>query len=329
MTERVDALGRVVAVVVTYNRADLLRACLDGLASQSRPLDAVVVIDNASTDGSGGVAGGHPIRADVRHLTTNLGGAGGFAAGMAVALTQHRPDWLWLMDDDTVPRPSALAGIVEAVEQYGSERDDLSVLSSTAVWTDGRTHPMNISRERFGASPAERRAAARVGARAIRTASFVAIMLRADRCREAGLPIADYFIWGDDTEYSGRLLREGRGLQIAGSVVEHRTVAFSSWQAEPGPRFYHDVRNKLWLLTRSPAFRWFERLLYGGSAVLGWVRTMVRSRHRRALLGHARRGLRDALRGAPRPTSMVLSGLGDVSRAVESVESGADPGRGT
>lgn len=315
-----DALGRVVAVVVTYNRAQLLQACLDGLASQSRPLDAVVVIDNASSDGSGEVAKDHPLDADVRTLATNHGGAGGFAAGLAVALREHDPDWVWLMDDDTVPTPTALAGLVDAVDSYDGDRDRLAVLSSTAVWTDGRVHPMNVSRERIDASRAEREAAGRVGSRAIRTASFVAIALRADRCREAGLPLADYFIWGDDTEYSGRLLRGGLGLQVAGSVVEHRTVAFFSWQAEPGPRFYHDVRNKLWLLTRSRAFRWFERLLYGGSAALGWIRTVGRSQHRRELLGHARRGLRDAVRGGPRSTREVLAGLGEVSESVAAIE---------
>lgn len=325
--EHSDVLGRVVAVVVTYNRAELLQACLDGLMSQSRGLDAVVVVDNASTDGSGEVAESHPIDADVHHLADNLGGAGGFAAGMALALTRHRADWLWLMDDDTVPTPTALAGMVDAVTRYRGDAGRLTVLSSTAVWTDGRIHPMNVSRSRVDAGRAEREHARQVGSRPIRTASFVAILLRGSSCRDAGLPLADYFIWGDDTEYSGRLLREGRGLQVSGSVVEHRTATFASWQAEPGPRFYHDVRNKLWLLTRSPAFRGFERLLYGGSAAVGWARTVLRSRRRRELLGHARRGLRDALRGRPRPTTTVLAGLGEVSDAVAVVERGADTGR--
>lgn len=323
MTGGSDTLGRVVAVVVTYNRAELLQACLDGLAEQTRPVDAVVVIDNASTDASGEVARAHSIGAEVRTLPTNLGGAGGFAAGVAVALSEHRADWVWLMDDDTVPTPGALAGLAEAVERYGDERDRLSVLSSAAVWVDGRIHPMNVSRERVGASAEERSAAAAVGARAIRTASFVAILLRADRCREQGLPLADYFIWGDDTEYSARLLREARGLQVTGSVVEHRTKAFGSWQADPGPRFYNDVRNKLWMLTRSPALRGYERLLYGGSAGLGWLRTLARSHRRGTLLRHAARGVRDAVRRGPRPTTEVLAGLGEVSDAVGQIERAA------
>ena len=65
---------RVVAVVVTYNREQLLSECLDALAAQERRPDAVVVIDNASTDASGRVADQHAVGADVVHLRRNVGG---------------------------------------------------------------------------------------------------------------------------------------------------------------------------------------------------------------------------------------------------------------
>src|SRR5690606_4998983 len=133
VTAAAAPLGRVVAVVVTYNRAELLQACLDGLAAQTRPVDAVVVIDNASSDGSGDVARAHPVGAEVHTLGVNVGGAGGFAAGMALALTGLDPDWLWLMDDDTVPTPSALAEAEHAVARAPGARDRLVLLSSTAV----------------------------------------------------------------------------------------------------------------------------------------------------------------------------------------------------
>ncbi|WP_227992883.1 glycosyltransferase family 2 protein [Pseudactinotalea sp. HY160] len=308
-----------VAVVVTYNRAELLAACLDGLAAQTRPLEAIVVIDNASTDGSGDVARAHPIGADVHTLQTNLGGAGGFSAGLAWALEHHDPDWIWLMDDDTIPRPGAHGALIDAADAHPR---DLAVLSSTAVWTDGRIHPMNRSRVRMGSNAVERGDAAAVDSHPIRTASFVAILLSADHCRRAGLPYADYFIWGDDTEYSGRLLRQGRGIQVHDSIVEHRTVAFASWQTDPGPRFYYDVRNKLWVYLASGSFRWWERLVYLGSAAAGWAGTIRRSGDRRTLLGHAWRGLRHGLLRRPAPTTRVLAGQGEVSSAVARVEAG-------
>src|SRR5690606_8019620 len=103
---------RVVAVVVAFNRRELLAEALDALAVQTTPPSAVVVVDNASTDGSAELARTHPVGADVVALERNTGGAGGFAAGIARALARHRPEWLWLMDDDTVPTSSALAELV-------------------------------------------------------------------------------------------------------------------------------------------------------------------------------------------------------------------------
>jgi len=313
-------VSATVAVVVTYNRAELLASCLDALAVQETPLAAVVVIDNASTDTSGQVAREHPINADVHTLTDNLGGAGGFAAGMALALDKYDPDWLWLMDDDTIAYPGAHGSLLVAADAYGEE---LAVLSSRAVWTDGRIHPMNRSRERIDARAGERRRAARAQSHPIRTASFVAIMLNAAHCRRTGLPYADYFIWGDDTEYSGRLLREGHGIQVHTSVVEHRTKTFASWQTDPGPRFYYDVRNKLWVYLKSGSFRWWERIMYLGSAALGWAGTIRRSSRRRTLLRQAWRGLRDGVLRRPAPTSGVLAGEGQIGDAVQTIEEGA------
>ncbi len=306
----------VAAVVVTYNRAELLRECLDGLAGQSHELHRVVVIDNNSTDGSGDVAREHPIGAQVHTLKENLGGAGGFATGMAVALKDPEVDWVWLMDDDTIPTPAALAELLKAGAAYP---DKVDVLSSAAVWTDGRLHPMNISRERLGTTEAQRKAARELGARVIRTASFVSILLDAAACRRHGLPHADYFIWGDDTEYSGRLLKDSCGLQVRGSVVEHRTKAFGSWQLDPGERFFYEVRNKIWVFGRTRSFTPLERLLYGGSAALGWVRTVMRSKNKALLLGVGFRGLRAGLRRGPVPTSQVLSDLGPLSDDVRAI----------
>lgn len=309
----------IVAVVVTYNRAELLQQCLDGLAAQTRAPDAVVVIDNASTDTSGAVARDHPLGADVHTLSENLGGAGGFSAGIAWALTRYDPTWIWLMDDDTIPAPGALAALEEAAAKHPGPLD---VLASLPVWVDGRVHPMNASRVRIGASMQERSWAAALDAHPIRTASFVAIMLRAESCRRIGLPLADYFIWGDDTEYSGRLLRSAYGIQVATSVVEHRTKAFASWQTDPGPRFYYDVRNKLWVYCRSRAFTWWERIIYLGSAVTGWASTIARSPAKRQLARHGLRAVKDAALRRPRPTTDVLAGQGELTQAVRDIESG-------
>lgn len=309
---------RVVAVVVTYNREQLLAQCLDGLAAQDRRPDAVVVIDNASSDASGRVADEHPLGADVVHLHRNVGGAGGFAAGIARALVRHDADWVWVMDDDTVPRPGALTALLDAL---GSSPVRLSVLSSRAVWTDGRDHPMNTQRTRLGASAREKRDAARGGGRPIRTASYVSALLNGQDVRRLGLPHADYFIWSDDFEHTGRLLRHGRGLQVPSSVVEHRTARFGNAQTSPGSRFYYDVRNRLWALLRTDSFSPLERVLHGGRTALGWLGVLAR--HRGDVAGVGLRGVLAALRRGPRPSAAVLAADGEAAADIRAIERAA------
>lgn len=98
---------RVCAVIVTYNRKELLRECLQAVLSQTRPPDHVLVVDNASTDGTPEMLREEFPQVEVLRLPENQGGAGGFHEGMKRAYEQGF-DWLWLMDDDTLPSPRAL-----------------------------------------------------------------------------------------------------------------------------------------------------------------------------------------------------------------------------
>lgn len=307
---------RIVAVLVAYNRRDLLQDALDALADQELALSGICVVDNASTDDSSAVARSHRARPELVRLERNTGGAGGFAAGMAYAAEVMDADLVWLMDDDTIPTPSALAALVEACDRYPGTVD---VAGSKVVWIDGRDHPMNTPRRRPGASAADRAAAAAVGAVPVRSSSFVSMLVRVDAVRAHGLPVADYFIWNDDFEYSCRLLKDGVGLHVPASVVEHRTKVFGATDADPGDRFYFEVRNKLWMLTRSSALTPGERLLYSGASVRRWARTFARSSARGVLLRAGARGLRDGLVRAPRPTRLVLDDL-PVSDAVRRLE---------
>ncbi len=300
---------RVVAVVVTYNREHLIGECIDALAAQSHKLAGVIVVDNASTDSSGRVADEHPIGATVLHLNRNVGGAGGFTAGMAHAMLTMNPDFLWIMDDDTIPFATALEELLATESKLDVHA---SVLSSTAVWTDGAVHPMNSARTRLRTSAAELTRFAEAGARPIRTASFVSALIRADDVRRHGLPWADYFIWSDDFEYTGRLLKHSHGFNVDASRVEHRTATFAGAQDNPGNRLYFDVRNKIWAL-RSGSFSPVEAVLYGVSTALAWAKTTLRTRG--SLVPIAIRGLRDAVLTAPRPSDQVLKA--DPARAEE------------
>lgn len=319
---------RVTAVLVAYNRRELLTEALDALAAQSRPVDRLVVVDNASTDGSTEVAEqkleAWGERARLIKLTTNTGGAGGFATGIAAAVADEHTEWVWVMDDDTVPGPDALAGALATHEQYrAAGRDDLAVMGSRVVWIDGDDHPMNTPKPKIRASQAERDRAASVGAMEIRSISFVSAFLRASRVRELGLPLADYFLWNDDFEYSARLLRGARGLFTPASVVMHKTAKRGSSDADPGPRFFFEVRNKLWVFRRSNALYAWEKALYMGASARRWWRTFKASSDRAQLRDCLKRGWREGMRTNPRTTRDVLRDTGvpvDVMIEIERLE---------
>jgi GT2 family glycosyltransferase len=302
--------ARVVAVVVTWNRRELLQESLAALRAQTHPPAAIVVVDNASTDGTDALLAREHADLELVHLTRNTGGAGGFAAGVERALTLD-PDLVWLLDDDTVPTATAAEHLVTAWASYGQGRGERpAVLASRVVWTDGRDHPMNTPRPKPGARPAERAAAEAVGCVPIRSASFVSIMCDVHRVRERGLPVADYFLWNDDFEYSTRLIRHGVGLSVPDSVVVHKTKVFGSTDADPGERFFYEVRNKVWLFTRSAGLSPLEKTVYGGSTARRWLRTFARSTDRPTLARGLGRGLVAGLRDRPRPNGAVLAEAG-------------------
>lgn len=309
--------SRVAAVIVAYNRAELLREALDAIAAQTRPLDHVIVIDNASTDASPAVAAQHPLGVRLVTLARNTGGAGGFAAGLALALDDETIDFVWLMDDDTIPTPTALAELLRVRAELG---DDPPLLGSRVVWTSGEDHPMNQPRRRpgFGPSPA----ADALGALPVRSSSFVSMLVDAKAARATTLPVVDYFIWNDDFEYSLRLLKERPGYFVSSSVVVHKTRVLGATDADPGERFYYEVRNKLWLLRRSSGVTGGERLLYAGASLRRWLRTFARSQDRRTLWRVGRRGLRDGLRTRPRSNAESLADLPQMAELVERREQG-------
>ena len=298
---------RVIAVVVTYNRCHLLLEALAAVHSQSRAPDAVLVVDNASTDQSAAAVRARFPSVQVAELARNTGGAGGFAYGMGLALAAGA-DLIWLMDDDTVPEPLALRALLRARDRHPGRPPAL--IASRVLWTDGRAHPMNTPRTRPLATRAQRLAAARAGCLPIRSASFVSVLVAASECRQRGLPRADYFLWNDDFEFTARLLRGGTGLLCPASVVVHKTLTFGSTDADPGPRFFYEVRNKIWTLRARAPLSLVERVLYGGSTLRRWARTFARSRDRRALSRHLIRGLAAGVRTSPRPNEEVLAEAG-------------------
>lgn len=235
---------RTCCVVVTYNRKDLLSECLLALASQTRQLDEILVVNNASTDGTRELLEAEFPHIKTLHLSENTGGAGGFYEGLKRAFEQGF-DWIWLMDDDTIPTPSAYEALQKARQRLDVNKP--TVLCSQVEWTDGTPHPMNNPIIKTQ-DPVLLYTAAAQSLLPIRAASFVSFMVARSAVEQHGLPLKEYFIWNDDVEYSARILKDTTGYLVLESRVIHKTRAKYTPITTTGDRFYYEVRNKIFLL---------------------------------------------------------------------------------
>lgn len=207
-------MKRTAAVIVTYNRRAMLLRCLAALRAQTVGAPELWVIDNASTDGTGAAVRALALPG-LHYCNTgaNLGGAGGFAWGIRAA-ARSGAELLWVMDDDCLPEPDALECLLRADTalhgQYGW-------LSSRAVAPDGADQPMNRQRctpyRDLPDFAGERIPAV--------MASFVSLLLPAETVRQFGLPIAEFFIWSDDWEYTRRISRKMPCYAVPSSRVVH------------------------------------------------------------------------------------------------------------
>ena len=286
---------RVCAVVVTRDRRELLRECLRALRDQERLVEQVLVVDNASSDGTDAMVREDFPEAHLLSLEQNLGGAGGFHRGMAWAHA-HGYEWLWLMDDDTLVRGDTLATLLAGAARAPGGVP--LVLTSQVRWKDESLHPMNapVPRWRARARMAEGIAA---GLLLVRYATFVSTMVRREAIDRFGLPLMHYFLWSDDVEFTARVLRHSPGYLVPESVAYHWTPTPHAAATPTGDRFYYHVRNSL-LLLRGSSLSPIERQDYGRyllRSIRQYLRVNGCNRSSSLLIGRA---IRDGLRGQTR-----------------------------
>ena len=234
---------KISAVVVTYNRKQLLVECIEALLKQTCPLDEIVVLDNASTDGTNQTLQEIGILSDARVkyllMKKNTGGSGGFYYGSKQAY-QDGADWIWMMDDDCIPLNTALEELVRA-----SKAVEASFFHSVILNEQGDAL-LSCGLQNFGESVAW----LDQGLIRVCWAPFVSFFVNRNAIEKCGLPYKNYFIYGDDAEYSHRLIQYyGPGYLVGKSKAVHMAgEASSPWDSldtERIKRGHYLVRNAL------------------------------------------------------------------------------------
>lgn len=212
-------MNKVTAVVVTYNRLEMLKVCLTSLARQTYPCD-VLVVNNASTDDTEVWITEYVKAADnVHYINTgsNIGGAGGFNKGIRWAV-ENGYAYVWVMDDDCIPDSVALEKLMQADKTLAG---DYGYLSSVVLWTDGTECKMN--RQKIKKSYYEKAHYLKDNLIQVEQSTFVSLLFPSKTVREVGLPIKEFFIWGDDIEYTRRIAVRNNmpSYMLGSSTVVH------------------------------------------------------------------------------------------------------------
>ena len=313
VTERPKVPVGLTALVVTHNRKAQLRVTLESLLAEL--VDVIVVVNNASTDGTGDLLReiADP-RLHVITLARNMGGAGGFEAGLRAVRTRFDPAWCVVMDDDARPYPGTFA-------RFQSQSADLvnagfEAIAAGVFYPDGRICEMNRpSRNPFwhfgdfvrtafgqGRSGFHLRDSdyAAVRPLPIDAASFVGLFLSRKGLARAGYPDGELFLYADDVMYTLRLTKRGGRIGFLPDLrFEHDCTTHppdGHGIHRPLWKVYYNYRNALrtYRMVAGPVFFWPVLLLV-------FVKWRGRARHggadRKAYLALLNLAVKDGLIG--------------------------------
>ena len=242
-------MKKVAAVIVTYNRKDLLLECINAILAQKKSVPDIIVIDNDSSDGTGETLQAFVGNGSVIYFNTgsNLGGAGGFQYGIRKAV-ELGYDYLWIMDDDCIPSSTALTLLINGAK----EKKNYGFLSSKVLWKDGTICEMNAQRETLTRDVKNFNSGQ---IKPVVMASFVSLFVPAAVVKDLGLPIKEFFLWTDDWEWTRRISRKYPCFLVTDSVVTHKSKVnigadISSETADRLDRFNYLYRNDVVLYRR-------------------------------------------------------------------------------
>ena len=222
-------------VVVTHNRSQLLKNCVENLISIDKNLlSAIHIYDNASVDDTWSVIE-ELMKRDNRiistHLNENIGGAGGFSKGLQEAFNSGA-EWIGIMDDDLLLDKNCLSTIKKTIHSDNHKcftvvREDLQGnLAEYAALSYNLSNPLIINPRIKSVIDVYKDRSSCPKLFNIACASFEGFFIHRDVIKEVGFPYAEYFIFGDDYDYSIRIREAGFSIVAVRDAKAYRMLPF-------------------------------------------------------------------------------------------------------
>lgn len=251
-------MEKIAAIIVTYNRLNLLRECINSLRNQSKKVDQIFVINNSSTDGT---LDWLTNQYDIITITQeNTGSSGGQYTGIKMAFEKGY-DWIWCLDTDIVLEPEALANLIHTDEATSNK---VGFLTSAIFFEEGILANLNLP-ELVSSKLLLNHIINSDKTIPIMTASFGSLLIPKNVIEKVGYPSKDFFIWGDDAEFTLRITSAGfNGYLVKNSIAKHYCGlnlddSFSILRHNDF-KFRYGIRNLVYVIMKRNVFVYNSRL---------------------------------------------------------------------
>ena len=240
----------VASVTMAYNASATLSRQLSALLAQTRPLQEIVVVDNASTDSTKTLLENEFPQITVLRMSQNVGAAGAWAAGLSYAAGRGH-DWVWSFDDDSVPDFGMLKTLLDGLGIFANAEAQIGMIAPMPVHREtGTLYPPFFWRDGMVKATAEQMEPP-IWFADVAIAS--GLMVRRVVVEDVGLPRADFFMDIFDFEYCLRLKKHGYKIAVVNDarfgheVGNGRQIHLPGykrlWTNQPPWREYYISRN--------------------------------------------------------------------------------------
>ena len=256
----------VCLVIVTCNSTDVIERCLASVAAQTRLPDRLIVIDNASTDGSSDeterVLEHLPVlavRATVRREAHNLG----FAAANNRAIASTDAAWVALLNPDAFPEPSWLESLLAATRAHSDAAafGSLQMLDGRPDVVDGCGDVYHVSGLSWRAGHGRPLHPDHLEEREVFSVCAAAALYRRDAVVAVGMFDEDFFCYLEDVDLGFRLRLAGHAARHVPSAVVRHVGSSSSGGRHSPFAIYHGHRNMVWCFVKNMPQPLFAGLL--------------------------------------------------------------------